>query len=646
MFVSDSFIVDNLMSWSQRITQHTLLIVDNCDGQVYEPFRRERFILLLRKLIKLSKNNLSIIITSEQHIFLEDDFEKFKIGELSKPASIELLRNLAPNISTGEAEIVVDSVERCPLALKVLGRLIHSEGKLTQRLADVLQASPLKLLNKTDSTQKQRFWFIMTIALKRIVDNENSIQCGHFLSLFPGSFQYIAALSILPGSDPEDCVSTYVERSLLDEYSLGETSRYKMHKLIKEYFRLNGNDIYLDSFKEKFGHYFSVYVLEYANLYLHRDSELNSSVEHEYNSETHNIRHLLDILLSDDNPSLKAVQVLAFSVFSKKLTRNDLKHHFQSLMESIIEVCNFLGTDNCFDIYPDITKELLQECKCINVAQLGRNPCSNTVWCRPVEILLDFRRINEKLDKKERNYLERLNSWYCLQNTLIYKCQRGHLLLTMLLFLTLFAWYKYHNFFQPDWVYCLTFITFIVCVCNSLMIPVLALTEEDIVHAETIEVSLLLLDVYFISTYTLHTVLKYFIWSIIILPLITLASKDHLDLNYQFLGRLIVLNSFQLIYMSHLYCRSSKTLLYLIKCCTVTAFFSLLATWIILNHYGSIGISGILSPYIVSCLLNMITLLLWSKAINRKYVYFSFVILTVNLLILLPWNTFIFSVCF
>ena len=642
---SDSFIVQHLISWSQTITIPTVLILDNCDRQVYEPTRRGRFIVFLRKLIKLSNNKLSIIFTSEQHIFLEDDFEKFKIGELSEPASIKLLQLLAPNITVEDAKIVVDSVERCPLALKVLGRLIHFNGKLTHRLRSVLLDSPLVLLNKSHSDQKQRFWFIMRIALERVSTSEMSIQCGHFLSLFPGSFQYLAARSILP--DPENCLDTYVDRSLIDEYSLGEQSRYKMHKLIKEFFRLNGNNIYLELFEEKFGQYFAAYVLQYADLYLHRKSELNLSREHEYNSEIHNIRHLLDIILSDNNPSLKSVQVLAFSVFTKKLTKNDLKHHFQSLLETIIEVCNFLGTDNCFDIYPHVAKELLQECKCNNLLQfLSRyNPCSNIIWCKVAEKVLDYRRINEKLTKNERNYLERLNSWHCLQNSLIYKCQKGYLALTILLILTLFVWYEYRNSAQSRWVYYLTLTTYIVCMCDSLMIPVLVLAEEKIVRAETIEVSLLLLNVYFLFTYTSHAELKYSIWCIIMCPLIILASQDHLDYNRQFLGRLILFNSFQLGYMSYLYCQTSEALLKLIKRCTFFSFCSILTTWIVIIQYGSIGSSAIIYPYVVSWLLNIIIIVLMerSKTIdNKDYVYLSFVIFMINLI--LPWN--VFCICF
>ena len=64
-------------------------------------------------------------------------------------------------------------------------------------------------------------------------------QCGYYISLFPGSFEHEAGLKVLPLSlNPQGCMETYLEHSLLEEYTVFRLTYYKVHRLIREYFKM------------------------------------------------------------------------------------------------------------------------------------------------------------------------------------------------------------------------------------------------------------------------------------------------------------------------------------------------------------------------------------------------------------------------
>ena len=131
---------------------------------------------------------------------------------------------------------ITSLVEGCSLALKVVGMLLHKqEDKLSDILQEELLKHPIKVLDKT-STQKDRFGTIMDLVYKQLGYMQ---ECGHYISLFPGSFAHQAGSEIIP---IDHCLETFVEQSLFDKYYIGYQShhthtRYKMHRLIGEYFR-------------------------------------------------------------------------------------------------------------------------------------------------------------------------------------------------------------------------------------------------------------------------------------------------------------------------------------------------------------------------------------------------------------------------
>ena len=141
-------VVEELLEWSRRIKSRTVLILDNCDELIYYDASRERLIHLIKTMIENSNNQLYVILTSHQQLFILDDFETLTIKELTIPASVELLSLLAPGISSTQLEHVASLVEGCPLALKVVGKLLHKEGdRLTQIFQNELMKHPIKVLD-------------------------------------------------------------------------------------------------------------------------------------------------------------------------------------------------------------------------------------------------------------------------------------------------------------------------------------------------------------------------------------------------------------------------------------------------------------------------------------------------------------------
>lgn len=146
---STDAVVKDLLTWSEKIQCPTVLILDNCDDLIFHDLAREKLAQLMNQMLQNSKDQLHIIVTSRQQLYLLDDFESLTIKELNKDASIKLLQLLAPNISANHSEIVASLVEGCPLALKVVGILLHKqEDILSEILQEQLLKHPIKVLDK------------------------------------------------------------------------------------------------------------------------------------------------------------------------------------------------------------------------------------------------------------------------------------------------------------------------------------------------------------------------------------------------------------------------------------------------------------------------------------------------------------------
>ena len=416
-FASDKAL-DHLLKWSRKIDCHTVLILDNCDDIIHNEGPRETLIQLIRAMVKNANDHLHIIITSRQQILLLDDFESIIIKELSQVASVELLLNLSPGICKPHAEQVASLVEGCPLALKVVGKLLHKQNDtLTKMLKDGLLNEPMRVLDRT-STHKERFSAIMDVAYEEL--NNKLQECGYYLSMFNGSFEHNAGLAILPSSlDAELCLESYYEHCLLDKYNLEQFTLYKMHRLIRKYLRRKGsqskNSYYFRDFEKNFCRYFTNYVLQYAKQ--KKESNITERDEYLYSSQLHNIHHFLNLLLTREEHLTKELVALVFAVGEELISANSIKHHFHILISKVNETCFYVKPESSGKLFSFIIKELYKECRCNNIRdyflQMLESPCMDLFSCETVAEIQLSPSIFSRLHPQERNFLFRLRTYHC-----------------------------------------------------------------------------------------------------------------------------------------------------------------------------------------------------------------------------------------
>lgn len=418
-------VLDNLLKWSRTIDCPTVLILDNCDDIIHNEVPQETFIEFIKAMIKNSNNDLRIIITSRQQIFLLDDFESIVIKELSEAASVELLVLLSPGIDISHAKQVASLVEGCPLALKVVGKLLHKqEDMLTKSLEEDLLNQPMRVLDKV-STQKERFSAIMDMVYEQL--SIRMQKCGYYLSLFNGSFEHHAGLDILPSSlNPQLCFESYVEHSLLDKYVFAQVALYKMHRLIREYFkdkRGYSENYYYYDFEKNFCRYFTDYILHYS--LLTKEGNITEMDQYIYSSQSHNIHHVLSVLLSKDKHQTKELIAFFFAVGENLISVNSIKPHFHLLISKVNETCLVVNAEKCGKLFSFITKELYQGCRCTTVKnyflQMIKSSCMEVFNCVVVTEIRQNPGILEELDPQVRRFLLHLEVCYC-HATFFYNC--------------------------------------------------------------------------------------------------------------------------------------------------------------------------------------------------------------------------------
>jgi archaellum biogenesis ATPase FlaH len=416
---STDAVVKDLLTWSEKVQCPTVLILDNCDDLISHDMAREKLAQLMNQMLKNSKNQLHIIVTSRQQLYILDDFESLTIKELNKEGSVKLLQLLAPNISANHSEIVSSLVEGCPLALKVVGMLLHKqEDTLSEILQEQLLKHPIKVLDKV-SIQKDRFGAIMDVVYEQL--GYNVKKCGHYVSLFPGSFSHQIGSKIIR----DHCLHTFVEQSLLDEYYVGGSdshhhTRYKMHRLIREYFREKGglNNIAIQDlqryFKDRYCHHFINYVLNLTSV-----DEISEEQLYLYSLETHNIHHLLNLLLSKTVHTPKELTILAYAVGENLLPVNSVRSKFPQMMGAIVDICHHKSMKHrkCAQLFSLIIEQLYLECKCNNtydyVVQIFSSPCKDLFPCSTLAEIYNQPAILEQLGQQEQIFLSCLKQYHC-----------------------------------------------------------------------------------------------------------------------------------------------------------------------------------------------------------------------------------------
>ena len=119
---------EELQTWSEAMKCTSVLILDNCDDILNGEYRH-KFLSLIKTLVMKSHFKLHIIIVSRERLLYLDSLDYWTVRELNQSASVQLLEKIAPAIDNESLMAVAELVEGCPLALKVIGQLLHIHGE-------------------------------------------------------------------------------------------------------------------------------------------------------------------------------------------------------------------------------------------------------------------------------------------------------------------------------------------------------------------------------------------------------------------------------------------------------------------------------------------------------------------------------------
>ena len=340
--------IHKLLHWSESISCHTVLILDNCDD-LLDSSIHDKFSDLIKSLVHNSHFNLHVIITSRLKLLYIDWFDSWTVRELNTSVSIQLLDITAPGMNADNLKEIAEVVKGCPLVLKVVGQLLHIHG---EELTNMLKDELMVLLDNA-SDKRERFPLIMDVAFSRLGKYK---ECGYSLSLFPSSFDKIAANAIIGPSPVIECIQLYSRHSLVDEYFIPHQQRYEMHGLIREYLKAKTLPSDKTSFKRRFKGHFVHFLLTYAI-----KSELDSIEMNILSSEVHNLHYLKTLIFSDDYIFSKELAALAFLANVHNLVQAENLHQYYPLyMIKIDDVCTLLNPQLCGQLYSQIVKHLYQ----------------------------------------------------------------------------------------------------------------------------------------------------------------------------------------------------------------------------------------------------------------------------------------------
>ena len=288
-----------LIMWAKELTNDTLLILDNCDDFLQRNKTHENnFKEMLLELLKASKY-LRIVSTSRAQMLIVSGFRPYPLKELDPSSAVTLLQSISNLITSDEGKVIAELVGNNPLALGIVADLINTKCSPPHAIIDELRKRLMQTLSPNTLSSSQRILTILKLSYNYLDDR---IQvCSLYLSHFPGSFHRAAAQSILNMcnlSDPEYCLKTLIERSLLEEYWHTGQLRYQFHRLIGEflqYVQTEYNDAQYYIIKFEFNPIYQMYysqdILSLSQIYSSSpdSNEMIGKLEH----DMHNFLNIL-----------------------------------------------------------------------------------------------------------------------------------------------------------------------------------------------------------------------------------------------------------------------------------------------------------------------------------------------------------------
>ena len=350
---TDDIVKSGLMEWAKSLRHTSLLILDNLDSALER--NRNSCLKYIQKIYKSAQPQmLKVLITSQTHITFLDRFQQFNLGEL-EPASASELLNMLTNLEINGSKRLVEMAGFCPLAIKVVAALLNkpkmqgSEWLLAELGNNIISTSCVD-----DTFPENHCWkALMDIAYNKL--SNESRDCGHYISFFPGSFGNYTATQML--KEP-NCVNKLVTASLTEIYTTESDGvysvRYIMHRLIREYFKNKASDLNMQqSFEMEFQDHFSQ--LAYT---ISTEPDIAGDLSY---SEVHNWQHLVSIVTSTSQPtSSKLLISVAFIHSNHLLPTNvswlNLFHIYNT--HDFKQVCKLFGENKCSDVLAETIENI------------------------------------------------------------------------------------------------------------------------------------------------------------------------------------------------------------------------------------------------------------------------------------------------
>ena len=378
--IHDVVLMKELSNWSQTLTCSTVLILDNCDS-VRD---HHTFANFFQHLVSTSSSPLKVIVTSQNYL---ESFESWTISELNMEGSMKLLNKVAPSVDKWHLDKLLALLGGCPLALKITGNVLQNSKD--RNIEPILHQIELHNLNQA-SSQHQQFQSLLSIMYDFLLPDVRV--CGYYLSLFPGSFDRVSGGNIMAALRCDESIDVFMERSLLEEYFLGDEYRIKMPSPVKEYFTKKKdepktNDKHKTMNRKDFKRKFITNYVDLIVLDIMYPFRLRSPDEYnlKFSIESHNIHTLTTILFTNRIPnstlSLKEMAVLLPLTLEGWMSRyRILDHHrlYKQLLIDMNPVCKFLPGSRCVNFYSQLISDVYHlEC---NSAYLGFIQLVQTIY--------------------------------------------------------------------------------------------------------------------------------------------------------------------------------------------------------------------------------------------------------------------------
>ena len=329
-----SLSAQGLLEWAKGVKKDTLLMLDNCDNILGIEEHGQKLIELIANILEQSSSTLRLIVTSRHKMVMPSlGFKPYYLRELDNDSAVQLILRSNHIISENDGKRIAALVDNNPLALHICADLVDGTYSPNQLIAE-LKDTPMDALSADVILPHSRKMVqVLYLSYKHL--HNTTLSCGHYLSLFPGSFAEDAAINVLSKSqfrNPKACLRSLRDRSLIRPYEIAGQLRYQYHRLVKEFFKYklkNSNDLDFDiidqTFQTSFQWCYSRQLYNLAHAYTYAYVYKKSQIEEvigRLEFDSHNFITLLELVAIHPPLSVESVYLTAHSLVNSDLVLN------------------------------------------------------------------------------------------------------------------------------------------------------------------------------------------------------------------------------------------------------------------------------------------------------------------------------------